>query len=633
MKGKRWLDLIKEEQARFSAALIPHKPLVARLEKELLGQSAKHKSFKYHDFEIKETNTLHYEFGNKGCADLDAIGSSIWYVEDEGKGAETYFLKHKSWSYDKPVGPFVAVLEDRVYVLESKHDLLYYRLVSLDAETGKDRRVLFEMKDPEWNLALIKGQNKCLFLLANNAGKQRLWYIKEGKPVEVGQQYQSFVPVGFLHNTCCFFGLRSDTQQYDAIGLRIDLDLKDLIPEYYSLQDKLFITRSYGERTIHYSNGKKRTVLGSVKPNLFLDWQGRTDLKIHESGGTRYFVKSKDGTNVPYVIIQGHRSTQGLLVIGYGAYGLPTHMTTERWLPLLRRGFTLCYALVRGGGDHDDAWAEAARRDHKVKSVEDFEAVIQSAKNKTGVNAENTVIYGRSAGGYLVGATLARNASGNLFRSLYTEVPYLDVLSTASNPSLPLTQLEYDEFGDPLHKAKNRAALLRLSPVNTIPESGAPSIFVLCRTGLNDKEVFAYESVKWITRLRENEGKPKLLAISQGEGHFVYGRSSFRERAEDLALLLSHVARRFSRDKTKKSKHRIYKMESTRRNRMTNVVSRKNRKGTNNMTGGRKGSRKNRMTNVVSRKNRKGNRKNRKDRKSRKNRKGSRKNRKNGLNM
>ena len=629
MKGKRWLDLIKEEQARFSAALVPLKPIVERLEKELLGQSGKHKSFKYHDFEIKETNTLHYEFGKHSCADLDAIGSSIWYVEDEGKGAETYFLKHGSWSYDKPVGPFVAVLEDRVYVLESKHDLLYYRLVSLDAKTGKDRRILFEMKDPEWNLALIKGQNKCLFLLANNAGKQRLWYIKDGKPVEVGQQYQSFVPVGFLHNTCCFFGLRSDTQQYDAIGLRIDLDLKDLIPEYYSLQDKLFITRSYGERTIHYSNGKKRTVLGSVKPNLFLDWQGRTDLKIHESGGTRYFVKSKDGTNVPYVIIQGHRPTQGLLVIGYGAYGLPTHMTTERWLPLLRRGFTLCYALVRGGGDHDDAWAEAARRDHKVKSVEDFEAVIQSAQNKTGVNAENTVIYGRSAGGYLVGATLARNASGNLFRSLYTEVPYLDVLSTASNPSLPLTQLEYDEFGDPLHKAKNRAALLRLSPVNTIPESGAPSIFVLCRTGLNDKEVFAYESVKWITRLRENEGKPKLLAISQGEGHFVYGSSSFRERAEDLALLLSHVARRFSRAKTKKSKHRIYKMESTRRNRMTNVVSRKNRKGTNNMTGGRKGSRKNRMTNVVSRKNRKGNRKNRKDRKSRKNRK----NRKNGLNM
>jgi len=627
MKGKRWLDLVKEEQSRFSAALVPHKPLVERLEKELLGQNSKHKSFRYHNFEIKETNTLHYEFGKHSCADLDAHGSSIWYVVDEGKGAETYILKHNSWSYNKPIGPFVAVLDDRVYVLESKHELWYYRLVSLDAKTGNDRKVLFEMKDPEWNLALIKGQNKCLFLLANNAGKQRLWYIKSGTLFEVGQQYQSFVPVGFLQDTCCFFGLRANKKQYEAVGL--DLDIQDHIPEYYSLNDKVFVTRSYGERTIHYSNGKKRTVLGSVKPNLFLDWQGIskiTDLKIHESGGTRHFVKSKDGTNVPYVIIQGQRPIRGLFVIGYGAYGLPTHMNTERWIPLLRRGFTLCYALVRGGGDHDDAWAEAARRDHKVKSVEDFEAVIQSAQKKTGVKPENTVIYGRSAGGYLVGATLTRNASGNLFSSLYTEVPYLDVLSTASNPKLPLTQLEYEEFGDPLHKAKDGAALLRLSPVNTIPKSGAPAIFVLCRTGLNDKEVFAYESVKWITRLREVEGKPKLLAISEGEGHFVCGKSSFRERAEDLALLLSNLARRFSRDQTKKSKHRIYKMALSRRNRKNNMMSRKNRK--NNMMGGR--NRKN--NNMMSRRNNMmGGRKNRKG--SRKNRKNNMMSRRNNMNM
>lgn len=614
MKGKRWLDLVEEEQARFSAALVPHKSLIQSLENELLRQNTKHESFTYHDFEIKETNTLHYEWHFKGtdksCADLDALGSSIWYVEDDGKGAETYILKHGSWSYNKPVGPFVAVLEDRVYVLESKHDLWYYRLVSLDANTGKDRRVLFEMKDPQWNLALIKGQNKCLFLLGNNAGKQRLWYIKSGTLVEVGHKYQSFVPIGFLHDTCCFFGLPANSKQYEAIGL--ELDIQDQIPEYYSLRDKIFVTRSYGERTIHYSDGKKRTVLGSVKPNLFLDWQGElTDLKIHECGGSRYFVKSKDGTNVPYVIIQGHRPTQGLIVIGYGAYGLPTHMNTERWLPLLRRGYTLCYALVRGGGDHDDAWAEAARRDQKVKSVEDFEAVIQSSQTKTGVKPENTIIYGRSAGGYLVGATLSRNATGDLFSSLYTEVPYLDVLSTASNRRLPLTQLEYEEFGDPLHKAKDAAALLRLSPMNTIPESGAPSVFVLCRTGLNDKEVFAYESVKWITRLRENEGKPKLLAISQGEGHFVSGRSSFRQRAEDMALLFI-ASRRNSGLQTKKYKHQIYNMALTRRNRRNrkNNMSRKNRKN-NNMMGGRRRNRKNNT--MMGGRKRRGSRRNRKN--------------------
>ena len=187
----------------------------------------------------------------------------------------------------------------------------------------------------------------------------------------------------------------------------------------------------------------------------------------------------------------------------------------------------------------------------------------------------------------------------------------MDVLSTASNRRLPLTQLEYEEFGDPLHKAKDAAALLRLSPMNTIPESGAPSVFVLCRTGLNDKEVFAYESVKWITRLRENEGKPKLLAISQGEGHFVSGRSSFRQRAEDMALLFI-ASRRNSGLQTKKYKHQIYNMALTRRNRRNrkNNMSRKNRKN-NNMMGGRRRNRKNNT--MMGGRKRRGSRRNRKN--------------------
>jgi oligopeptidase B len=280
----------------------------------------------------------------------------------------------------------------------------------------------------------------------------------------------------------------------------------------------------------------------------------------------------------------------------------------------LRRGISVCFALVRGGGDHDDAWAEAARRDQKVKSVEDFEAVISAASQRLGVTAENVGIYGRSAGGYLVGATLSRNPDGKLFGSLYTEVPYLDVLRTTSNPKLPLTQLEYDEFGDPIHRKKDAAAILRLSPIDTLPQGGAPAVFVFCRTGLNDKEVFAYESAKWITKLRDLQGtggKQKLLAIGEGEGHFVSDSRLFEERAEDLAVLFTQMARRKSND-------RIYKMALTRRNRRNrknNVMSRKNRK--NNIMGGRRHRKNNTM---MGGRNRKG---------SRKNRKASRKNRKN----
>lgn len=634
MKGARWSELVRKEQALTASAVLAVAPLVKTIEKELVERAEKEKkhAFSFYNYKVRATNTLHYEWQDRigpvhGCADLDATSDGIWYVEDEGEGAEVYMLKHKglrgAWTYEKPVGPFVAVLRDRVYCIESKNVLWYYRLISLDAATGKDRQVLFEMKDPRWNLALVKAQNKCLCMLGNNAGEQRLWHVDGG--LEEVSGYESFVPVGLYGKEHQFYARRPGSTTFEAVGSRLP-SVKSGTPEYYSLRNEILVTRAYGKKTIH-SAGKSRTILGEVKHNLFLDWAGiRSPLQVTESDGMMYFTKSKDGTQVPYVLVRSHGKMRGLLVVGYGAYGLPTSLHTDRWLPLLRRGISICFALVRGGGDHDDAWAEAARRDQKVKSVEDFEAVIAAASRRIGVSAEHVAIYGRSAGGYLVGATLSRNPDGKLFGSLYTEVPYLDVLRTTTNPKLPLTQLEYEEFGDPVHRKKDAAAILRLSPMDTIPEGGAPAVFVLCRTGLNDKEVFAYESVKWITKLKDlqgSNGKEKLLAIGEGEGHFVSGRRLFEERAEDLAVLFHQMARRKSND-------RIYKMALSRRNRKNNVVSRKNRK--NNVM-----SRKNRKNNVVARKNnmmggRKASRKNRKNRKaSRKNRKASRKNRKENM--
>jgi protease II len=637
MKGTKWRDLVKKEQALTLAAVSEVAPLAKQIEKELTERAEKEKkhAFMYYKYKVRATNTLHYEWQGPagevhGSADLDATSQGIWYIEDEGEGAEVYMLKHEgdnSWKYENPVGPFVAVLNKRVYCIESQNSLWYYRLISLDAATGKDRRVLFEMKDARWNLALVKAQNKCLCMLANKAGKQRLWHIgTEGLEEVYG--YESFVPVGLYGKEHQFFGRRPGSTRFEPIGSRLP-QIHDGTPEYYSLRHDILITRAYGKKTIHY-RGKTRTLVGEVKPNLFLDWVGvPNSLDIHESDGKMYYAKSKDGTRVPYVLVGGKGKPRGLLVIGYGAYGLPTGLNTGRWLPLLRRGISVCFALVRGGGDHDDAWAEVARRDQKVKSVEDFEAVIVAASRREAVAPQHVAIYGRSAGGYLVGATLSRNPHGDLFGSLYTEVPYLDVMATTSNPKLPLTQLEYNEFGDPVHRKKDAAAILRLSPVDTVPAGGAPAVFVLCRTGLNDKEVFAYESVKWITKLKNQEGpggKQKLLAIGEGEGHFVSGQRLFNERAEDLALLFNQMARR-------KSNYRIYKMVGmTRRNRKNNMMSRKNRK--NNVM-----SRKNRKNNVMSRKNRKNNvmggrrhRKNNTMMGGRK-RKGSRKARKNNVTM
>jgi protease II len=144
--------------------------------------------------------------------------------------------------------------------------------------------------------------------------------------------------------------------------------------------------------------------------------------------------------------------------------------------------------------------------------------------------------------------------------------------------------LEFNEFGDPSRRIENAATLISLSPVDALPDGGAPGIFVLDRTAEHDKEVFAYESMKWILRLQkldqgQKNSQPKLLAITDGEGHFVTGSSAQKERGQDMALLHGWLR--------KKSNVGIYEMmyrknrKETRKNRKANRKTRKTNRRNN----------------------------------------------------
>ena len=189
-----------------------------------------------------------------------------------------------------------------------------------------------------------------------------------------------------------------------------------------------------------------------------------------------------------------------------------------------------------------DSWAHEGRTFKKFNSVYDTEAVIRKSQELTNLEAENTCIYGRSAGGYTVGSLVSRHPDGDLFGAAYMVVPYVDVLRTTTNPELPLTVLEYDEFGNPEGNLLDLEALLQLSPVDTLPEKGAPSIFLVCRTSTNDMEVLPYESVKWILKSRgfptqTDFSEEKYLFITSGQGHFVRGSLAIQQNMEDFLLL------------------------------------------------------------------------------------------------
>jgi oligopeptidase B len=116
---------------------------------------------------------------------------------------------------------------------------------------------------------------------------------------------------------------------------------------------------------------------------------------------------------------------------------------------------------------------------------------------------------------------------------VYTEVPYVDILRTTTNPKLPLTEMEYNEFGNPSNSIYEFQEILKLSPVDSLNKP--PDIFVLVRTSENDSQVYTYESLKWIDALRgKKNDSTKLVYISKNEGHF---NSSFTNLAEDFILL------------------------------------------------------------------------------------------------
>lgn len=635
MKGPRWRNLLKEEENRFQE-FVSRTPNIPDFEIELsLYQPTEANGrFETEDVIIVPKGTLNYEwrYANSTeyhhAAELDAKkGGHLWTVKDIGSGGELYECEYlrsgrSIWKL-KGVGPFVGIYKNRCYLIEADR-LWYHTLISVNERTGKDRRIHYKETDRQWNLKLERLQDGTLALVTNNAGTQKLWSVTDNSVLSLYPSGVSFVPV----TRSSAFVRYEGKDQYEPKGILSDFrfpSFKTQTPEWMSVGKGLLITRTMGERFLwKVSRSSQPVLIKKIVGSFMPDPWSSSSILVLEPGAPRYqyteepcpyatskkyTTESKDGTKVSlvYVCSSSVKKPEATLVIGYGAYGIPTTMSTARWRPLLSRGWCIVFALIRGSGDDTDAWAEAARRDQKVKSVEDFEACIRKVRSITGLGPDKTVIYGRSAGGYLVGAALGRNPSGELFGAVYTEVPYVDVLRTTTNPLLPLTQLEYEEFGDPATKLQDFGAVLHLSPIDLVPEGGIPSVFVLCRTASLDMEVLAYESVKWIRKLRGTKGEPKLLALTAGEGHFAKGTSALKQQAQDLAIL-DFIMR-------KKSNPRIYTMVPTRKNRnerknrmmyrKNNIVSRKNRK--NNMM-----SRKNRKNNMMSRKNRK-NRSNRKN--------------------
>ena len=256
----------------------------------------------------------------------------------------------------------------------------------------------------------------------------------------------------------------------------------------------------------------------------------------------RLFANATDGTKIPLSVVyrKGTKldGSAPLLLYGYGSYGysVPPSFSSNR-LTLLDRGVIYVIAHIRGGGELGEPWREAGRMMKKMNTFTDF---INSAeyliKNKY-TSSNRLVIQGGSAGGLLMGAVT--NMRPDLFKAVVAQVPFVDVLNTMLDASLPLTTSEYIEWGNPNEKAAYDY-MKQYSPYDNVGHKNYPSMLV--KVSLNDSQVPYWEGAKFVARIRamKTDNNPLLLKVNMGAGHGgSSGRYDFlHEVAFDYAYML-----------------------------------------------------------------------------------------------
>jgi oligopeptidase B len=300
----------------------------------------------------------------------------------------------------------------------------------------------------------------------------------------------------------------SDNHEFDPPAIRIT---------YASL------TTPYSEIDINLTDGSRKV--------LKQQFVGKDFSKANYEE-RRLFATADDGTKIPISIV--YRKTAAsttrpdavpggpLLLTAYGSYESPEDVYFSRdQLSLLNRGVTCAIAHVRGGGEYGRPWYDGGRMKNKINTFTDFTAAARYLQHTGWTTPGKTAIEGASAGGLLIGAVV--NREPELFRAAVADVPWVDVLADMSDPSIPLTTLEYTEWGNP-NIPDQRDYIASYDPYLNVHPQHYPDLLVL--ESLNDSQVQYWDAARWVAKLRVAESKlsskdkPQLLLkMDMNSGH------------------------------------------------------------------------------------------------------------------
>ena len=270
---------------------------------------------------------------------------------------------------------------------------------------------------------------------------------------------------------------------------------------------------------------------------------GGFDRELYAS--ERVFATAEDGVNVPVSLVYRKDKREAgknpLYVYAYGSYGysLPIGFNANR-LSLLDRGVVMAYAHIRGGGDLGKPWHDAGKMMVKRNTFTDFIAAVEYLTASGYGDPSRVAIEGGSAGGLLMGAVT--NLKPEIFRAVVSHVPFVDVMNTMLDASLPLTVPEYEEWGNP-NEAEYFHYMLSYSPYDNLKPGSYPAMLV--KTSLNDSQVMYWEPAKYVAKLRtlKTDEHPLLLMTNMEAGHGgASGRYDYlKEIAFDYAFLIKEL--------------------------------------------------------------------------------------------
>lgn len=618
-KGSKWQKAIEDENKGFKDSL-------KGLQITKYTMPSQNHDWYFHGWTVTRSHfspnqTWAYKGFKQICWDADIDSSETYFAAavQDPKGFERFsveiFQIHKDQISKvqsiQGSGPQVAFYKGEVIYLGSSKDLRYDSVRAYNPETHTDT-LLYSLKDAKENLELKRAEDGSVYVIVDDFVMKRLGFIR----FKVGILWKSRgKDIFVVSNDTWILNQKSSIMKYSII-------------ESMSKKGQWLVTRSKGVRTLWNTSKSEPESMITVWGEIGFDAREPTKLYITDLRYEPYIVDTKKWTlsnpeaypfpitqylhPAPTFVVYPKGPVKGLLVTAYGAYGSPTHVgrLVQQWYPFLLKGWVVTSVCVPGSGDHDIEWKESGQRLNRKVAIDALRDTVRNLQEELSILPGKTCLYGRSAGGLLVisTATLYKDLVG----ALYVESPFVDVLRTISNEKLPLTDLETREFGigtNPIDILATQA----WSPIEHTPAEGIPGLFVVARSDSADLEVFPYEVLKWIWRVRglskkeKTKQQKKLLYIDNGQGHFATG---FKSRAEDLALLnrwlnspdgipdkKSAVRRKNRSTKYKMALSRKNKKNATRKNKKNNapMMGGKRRRGSRKSTRrgrkGRKGSR------------------------------------------